>query len=126
MEGGVLIGAVFVIMAVLYGCLTAAAGTGYYEATVATGGAFLSICAPDWGDYFQTIATIAATGQTDTFPLSSRPDPSTIVVEVADVPTTTGWTYNSDANAIVFAEGSVPAPNSRITVTYELLSDCAG
>lgn len=109
-----------------YGCLTAAAGTGYYEATVATGGAFLSICSPDWGDYFQTIAAIAATGQTDTFPLSSRPDPSTIVVEVADVPTTTGWSYNSDANAIIFAEGSVPAPNSRITATYELLSDCSG
>ncbi len=32
------------------GCGSASAGTGYYEATVATGGVFLSICASRLGE----------------------------------------------------------------------------
>ena len=35
------------------GCGSAQAGTGYYEATVATGGLFLSICATDWGSHLE-------------------------------------------------------------------------
>ncbi len=107
-----------------YGCTTAAAGTGYYEATIATGGAFLSVCAPDWGDYFETIATIAATGKTDTFVLSSRPDPATLRVYINDAETTSGWAYDSTANAVVFEEASVPESNSHIRITYDLLADC--
>jgi hypothetical protein len=108
-----------------YGCVTASAGTGYYEATINTGGAFLSICAPNWGDYFQTIAQIAATGKTDTFVLSSRPDVSTLVVTINGTAVTTGWTYYATANAVVFDEAHVPESNSRIVITYELDADCA-
>ena len=107
-----------------YGCPTAAAGTGYYEASIATGGAFLSVCAPDWGDYFETIATITATGKTDTFRLSSRPDPATLHVFINDAETTTGWAYESISNAVVFEEAYVPESNSHIRITYGLLADC--
>lgn len=107
-----------------YGCYTAEAGWGYYEATLATGGAFLSICAPDWGSYFQTIATIAATGKTDTFVLSSRPDPSTLMVYINDVQVTSGWAYNDVANAVIFETASIPESNSRIRIEYQLIADC--
>lgn len=38
------------------GCGAAMPGTGYYEATRATGGVFLSICAPDWTSHYEMLA----------------------------------------------------------------------
>lgn len=105
------------------GCATAEPGSGYYEASVATGGAFMSICAADWSPYFDTIATMTASGTTDTFVLTSLPDPATITVTVDDVPST-DWTYDATLNAILFAEGAVPEPGAHIQVSFELTGDC--
>ena len=99
-------------------------GTGYYEASVATGGAFLSICASDWSSYFETIANMAASGLLASFHLASEPQPDTIVVQV-DGSTVTDWTYDADTNSIVFGADSVPPPGSHIVVRFELAGDCA-
>jgi len=107
------------------GCATADPGIGYYDATVATGGAFLSICASDWSPYFETIATMTASGLLDSFALTSVPDPATISVMVDDVPQALGWSYDASANAIVFEDAYVPEPGGHIVVDFMLAGDCA-
>lgn len=113
------------------GCATAAPGEHYLEAAAATGGAFLSICASDWGGYFETLAALAATGVRDTFLLASLPDPATIEVSLDydisdDSPgaPAAGWTYDAGQNAIVFGGDAVPPSGTRISVTFALPGDC--
>ncbi len=104
---------------------TADPGYGYYEAAIATHGAFLSICEGDWTTYFDAVATLSATGQTDRFGLSTPPDPTTIVVMVDGVIQESGWTYDEAGQAVVFDADAVPDPGAHIQVDYELLGDCA-
>ncbi len=106
------------------GCATADPGTGYVEASLATGGAFLSICNEDWSSYFETIASLSALGQTDTFVLSSEPDPATLVVKVDGVLSTTGWTYDATWNAIKFDPRSIPEPGVQVQAWYDIEADC--
>jgi hypothetical protein len=106
------------------GCSTAAAGYGYYEATAATGGAYLSICSEDWGGSLEAIATTAAIEDpTDTFLLSALPAPETINVTVDGVPAY-GWSYDDLQNAVVFV--TLPAAGSEIVITYEESPTCDG
>jgi hypothetical protein len=105
------------------GCATADPGSGYVEASLATGGAVLSICNEDWSGYFETIAALSALGQTDTFVLTSIPDPATILVMV-DGNRTTAWTYDATWNAVVFDAGAVPDPGVEIDATYDIAADC--
>lgn len=107
------------------GSETAEAGHGYYEAAIATHGAFLSICEQDWSTYFDAIATLSSTGQTDRFGLSTPPDPSTIVVYVDNVALTSGWTYDEAGQAIVFDAATLPEPGAHIVVDYAIPTDCA-
>ncbi|MFT4976438.1 MAG: hypothetical protein ACI8S6_002335 [Myxococcota bacterium] len=100
------------------GCETADAGDGYYQAVSATGGVFLSICETDWSPHIEAISDISTKvpGElTDTFTLSSYPDPDTIVVTVDGAPSS-AWSYDSDLNAIVFDE--MPADEANIYVTF--------
>ncbi|MSP54128.1 MAG: choice-of-anchor D domain-containing protein [Myxococcales bacterium] len=99
-------------------------GTGYYEASVATGGAFLSICATDWTSYFATIAHMTASGLLNSFPLSSEPNPATLTVQV-DGSTSQDWTYDEPANSIVFSDDAIPEPGSHIVVYFDLFQDCS-
>jgi len=105
------------------GCGSAEPGSGYYEASVATGGAFLSICATDWTSYFETIANMTASGLLDTFHLASEPIVETLLVQV-DGHTETAWTYNADENAIVFNPDAIPEAGSHIVVYFDLAGDC--
>lgn len=105
------------------GCETADPGTGYVDASLATGGAVLSICNEDWSSYFETIATLSALGQTDTFVLSSIPDPDTIVVHV-DGTESADWTYDATWNAIVFPPLYMPAPGVQVQAWYDIDADC--
>ena len=107
------------------GCSTADPGYGYYEAAIASHGAFLSICEQDWTSYFDAIATLSSTGQTDRFGLSSNPDPATLLVWVNDDPVESGWTYDAGGQAIVFDTDAMPDPGAHIVVTYSLWADCA-
>lgn len=98
-------------------------GTGYYEASVATGGAFLSICASDWTSYFATIANMTASGLLNSFQLSSEPNPATLTVQV-DGSTSHDWSYDEPTNSIVFSDDAIPESGSHIVVYFELFEDC--
>jgi hypothetical protein len=99
------------------GCTTAEPGRGYYEAVNATGGAFFSICAEDWGDYFLDFSDISRGEQLQSFPLSADPDPETIEVQV-DGEEIGAWAYDDAENAVVFDAGAIPEPGSEILVRY--------
>jgi len=105
------------------GCGSASAYTGFYEATVATGGLFLSICASDWGAYLEALAEGSA-ADLSTFELTDWPVPETIVVRVDGVTTTVGWAYNPTDNAIDFESDYVPEGGSTIEIEYALYGDC--
>lgn len=106
------------------GCASAAAGYGYHEAVGATGGQFLSICSTSWGDHLKAIATTATSeAPTDTFVLSSVPDPLSLEVTLDGAPTS-AWTLDESLNAVVFA--AMPEPGAEIRVRYTGLPSCDG
>ena len=99
-----------------YGWRTVGAGGGYWEMTQRYNGDWYSICAPDWGNQMQDLANTVTIRST--FPLD-EPDPieSSIIVSV-NGQITSGWSYDSAANAIVFDENSIPEPTQTITIEY--------
>lgn len=105
------------------GCGSASAYTGFYEATVATGGLFLSICATDWGEHLEALAE-GSTADLSSFALSQYPVPSTIEIEIDGTTSTIGWEYNPSANAIDFDSDYVPEGGSTIVISYALFGDC--
>lgn len=107
------------------GCGSASAFTGFYEAVVATGGLFLSICATDWGEHLRALAEGSAADLTS-FALTDYPVPETIAVRVDGVTTTVGWEYDASTNAIQFESDYVPEGGSTIEISYALFGDCDG
>lgn len=104
------------------GCSTASAGHGYYEASVATSGQFLSICQADWSDSIDALVTELATDPDDPFPLSREPEESTIAVEVNGT-TQTGWTYDAATNEVSFPAGVI-VQGDIVVISYGL--PCTG
>ncbi len=107
------------------GCGGNEPGQGWYEASVATGGLFLSICATDWASHLEALAEGSA-ADLSSFELTNWPVPQTIVVRVDGVTTTTGWEYNETDNSIDFDESSIPEGGSTVEVEYALFGDCEG
>jgi hypothetical protein len=107
------------------GCGDNEAGLGWYEATVATGGLFLSICATDWASHLEAIAEGSA-ADLSSFELTQWPVPETIVVRVDGINQTTGWTYNGTDNTVDFDELSIPEGGSTVEVDYALYGSCDG
>lgn len=105
------------------GCGSAQAGTGLYEATVATGGVFLSICATDFGSHLEALAE-GSTADLTSFELTDIPVPDTIVVHVDGVRVNAGWEYNEVDNAVDFDNDYVPEGGSIVEINYALLGDC--
>jgi len=105
------------------GCGSAAAYTGFYEATVATGGMFLSICALDWGEHLELLAE-GSTADLSSFELGQYPVPDTIVVEVDGSTTTVGWSYDPSTNAVDFDADYVPEGGSTVVIHYALFGNC--
>jgi hypothetical protein len=106
------------------GCDTASAGNGYYEATLSTGGLFLSICDEDWASHLTMLADLITDPYTDTFALARIPAPDTLRVTVEEVEQIIGWTYDAGGNAVVFDEGYWPDPGAALVVDYLLPGDC--
>jgi hypothetical protein len=101
------------------GCDGLNGGQGWYEATVATGGDFLSICATDWASHFETL--LEASGLTDSFELSGWPVEGTMVVTV-NGEEVEGWTYAAGDNAV---ELDPPPPEGAVVeITYVVYGDC--
>ncbi len=107
------------------GCGGNEPGRGWYEASVATGGLFLSICAEDWASHLEALAEGSAS-DLSSFELTQWPVPATVTVQIDGVPSTTGWTYNSTDNSVDFDEDHVPLGGSTIEVQYALFGDCDG
>ena len=107
------------------GCGGNEPGRGWYEASVATGGLFLSICATDWASTLETLAEGSAADLTS-FALTQTPVAETILVRVDGITMSGGWTYDVATNTVNFDEISVPAGGSTIEVEYALFGDCAG
>jgi hypothetical protein len=108
------------------GCDGRSAGVGYYEATLETGGEFLSICAEDYTAHMEALLGAMAT-EDDTVVLSQEPVPETIAVEVDGAAVSSGWTYSGyDAgNYLSFASDALPAAGATITVSYTVAGDCS-
>jgi hypothetical protein len=117
---------------------SAVAGERYIELASGTNGLFTSICS-DFSDSLQELS-IWASGLKSTFELSSLPrltasiscqgideDASTAfcvkvdqtTMEMGEEGSRTGWTYDENANAIVFGADSIPGIQADITVEYE-------
>jgi hypothetical protein len=105
------------------GCAGNAPYTGMYEASVATGGLFLSICATDWGTHLQALAEGSAQDLTS-FELTEWPIPATITVKLNNIGTTLGWTYNPTDNSIDFDPDYVPEGGDTVQVDYAIYGDC--
>jgi len=105
------------------GCATAEPYTGFYEATVATGGLFLSLCATDWGSHLTQLAEESA-APLNVFDLSQWPVPETIVVVVDSQVKSIGWDYDETDNAVLFETDYLPEGGSIIEISYAILSDC--
>jgi hypothetical protein len=105
------------------GCGSAAAYTGFYEATVATGGLYLSICASDWTSHMEALAEASAPDMSS-FELTDWPVTETIVVRVDGVPLTEGWAYSPTHNGIDFDSTHLPAAGATVEVEYAQYGGC--
>jgi len=105
------------------GCATAEPYTGFYEATVATDGLFLSICSTAFAANLTELAEQSA-ASLNAFDLTLTPVPETIVVEVNGAPETQGWYYEPSGNAVVFDEDNIPEGGSIVEIDYVVMSDC--
>ena len=95
----------------------------YENATIDTGGLYLSICATDWGSHLQALAE-NSTADLSSFELTDIPVPATISVEVDGVATSTGWNYNPVDNSVEFDPDYVPVGGSTVEVTYAIPGEC--
>ena len=107
------------------GCGSAEPGRNLYEAVVATGGTYLSICATDWGASMTEIAESAA-ADLSSFALTQTPVEATLEVSVDGVRTTAGWTYNATENIVEFDDDHVPGGGTTVNIYYLVAGDCSG
>ena len=91
-------------------------GNGYWDMTQRYNGDWYSICATDWGNQMQDLANTVSIRST--FPLD-EPDPieSSIVVSV-NGQITSGWSYDSTSNSVIFDEDSIPEASQTIIIEY--------
>ena len=100
------------------GCGTSLPYTGMYEATLDTGGLFLSICEIDWPDYFSQLAE-GSLRDIHSFKLSSDfVVAASIVVKINGVQTSESWVYDETTSRVVFDESYIPIDGSVIEITY--------
>lgn len=105
----------------------ASEGTRYVDVANQSGGVIGNICADDFASIV-TDLSLNSSRLNDTFYLSSRPDLSTLSVEVnaEAFPCEDGsWTYilepqddGTELPAVVFAREYLPAPSSQIAIRY--------
>ncbi len=101
----------------------AAAGTGFVEAALATGGVVTSLCEVDWDDFAPVMAE-QALSDVRRFVLAGIPWPGTVRVVVEGVSISTGWVFDQEANAVVFDGIFVPENGEVVEVSYETGGNC--
>lgn len=105
------------------GCETAAAGEGYYQAVLATGGTYLNICDSEWDVFVVKLVQNALEAPRRNFTLDGDPDPDTIEVRVNEV-VDDRWEWDAQANAVVFLQEAMPPKGGVISVTYATAVEC--
>jgi hypothetical protein len=98
-------------------------GTGYVDATIATGGVLGSICEPDWSSVLTNLAWISVTLD-DTFELSQDAIENTLIVYVDGVQQIAGWSYDAGLNAVVFDPSFVPGNGEVVQIEYGYYGAC--
>lgn len=105
-------------------------GSRYVDVANQSGGLVGNICSDDF-DTIITELSLNSSRLTDTFYLSDRPLPSSIVVgisvdgEVTEQDCSEGWTYTlieedgEEKPAIVFDRSNLPPPRAKISVQYD-------
>ena len=73
-----------------------------------------------------TDAFVQRQDPTDTFPLTDRPVPETLVVWLEGVPLPVGWSFDPALNAIVFDPEELPPAGWMLQVEYQTWIDCCG
>jgi len=101
---------------------TAEFGSGYYEASIATGGLFISICS-DWTDPFYLQQLAAASVENAIFELSNPPILDSIEVTIDGVIITSGWSYDQSTNSILL--DTQPPELSTVQVQYYAKPGCS-
>ncbi len=103
------------------GCGGSSAYTGMYEATVATGGAFVSICTTDWEATMAELGEAMAPtlGEAPSFALDHEPaDSSAIVVRVNGTDIAGSWTYDASSNSITVSASAIE-DGDTIVIAYD-------
>ena len=102
-------------------CSTADAFTGFYEATVATGGSFTSLCNSSFSSNMQGIADAVVLGSSS-FLLDDFPVPGTLQVFVDGSELREGWSYDAASNTLSLDE--TPEDGAEVRIDYALYGDC--
>ena len=109
--------------------ITAVAGTKYNQAVTLTGGIQQAICSSTFDDALQYLS-LTAVGMEYRFPLTQVPSNigamfvSVDGVEVDYYDGSNGWTYDPSDNHLVFHGETIPPPESDISVSYPVASEC--
>jgi hypothetical protein len=99
-----------------FGWRTVGYGVGYWDMTQRYNGDWYSICATDWGNQMQDLAstvTVRSRFELD----EGDPIEESILVSV-NGQSASEWSYDSNSNSVIFNEGSVPEANQTITIEY--------
>ncbi len=101
------------------GCGSSTAYTGIYEATVASGGSFHSICTTDWDTTYEDLADAIAEPWPFETELEGVPyDEKVIVVTVEGVDAAGYWSWDPVTNVLSLESGSYE-DGDEIVITYE-------
>ncbi len=100
---------------------SASAAPTFTQVSALTDGVSGLVCNADWSATLEELAW-STTGRRSFFELSEAPIPETIEVSWEGT-VVAGWTYDADANAVVFSAGSVPG-EGEIEVAYAVPQEC--
>ncbi|MFT5684654.1 MAG: hypothetical protein ACI8RZ_005598 [Myxococcota bacterium] len=99
------------------GCDSAEPYTGFYEATVATGGIFESICTTDWDATLESVGSYILPAPAASFSLS-QPAVSETIAVLVDAQSVSSWQHDTDNDAIVFDADHIPVGGAEVTISY--------
>ena len=106
------------------GCGSAESFAGFKTAVDATGGTFSSICEPNWDSSMEKLVAGSVAGA-EYLALNGTVLTSSITVKVDQVKITSGWSFSSSLNAVVFDQDIYPSKGSEVEIYY-LKSDACG
>lgn len=98
------------------GCAYTDYSAGYWDAVLATGGEFLSIC-EDWPAQLEALADTSVTQLS--FTLSDQPVGDSLKVFIDGLERSSGWSYNETRNAVDFQENP-PYAGQEVELRYNI------